>query len=107
MLALGLNFQMGSANMVNFAMAVFFGTGAYCSALLAVNLGINPWISTTAGILLSLIIGYLIGIPTLKTRGYYLSLITLAMQTIFHQVIINTDAFGGPNGVAGVRLIQF
>ena len=102
MLALGLNFQMGSANMVNFAMAVFFGTGAYSSALLAVKFGINPWLSSAVGVVLALIIGYLIGIPTLKTRGYYLSLITLALQTIFNQIIINTDAFGGPNGVAGV-----
>lgn len=102
MLALGLNFQMGSTNMVNFAMAVFFGTGAYSSALLAVKMGINPWISSLAGVVLALGIGYLIGIPTLKTRGYYLSLITLAMQTIFNQIIINTDALGGPNGVAGV-----
>ena len=102
MLALGLNFQMGSTNMVNFAMAVFFGTGAYSSALLAVKFGINPWISSLAGIIFALLIGFVIGIPTLKTKGYYLSLITLAMQTIFNQVIINTDAFGGPDGVAGV-----
>ncbi len=102
MLALGLNFQMGSANMVNFAMAVFFGTGAYTSALLAVNLGVNPWISSLVGILFALAIGFLIGIPTLKTKGYYLSLITLAMQTIFNQIIINTDSFGGSNGVAGI-----
>ncbi len=102
MLALGLNFQMGSTNMVNFAMAVFFGTGAYSSALLAVKFGINPWISSLAGVIMALAIGYLIGLPTLKTKGYYLSLITLAMQTILNQIIINTDALGGPNGVAGV-----
>lgn len=101
-IALGLNLQMGSTNMVNFAPAAFFGTGAYTTAILATRYGVNPWISSIAGIILAIIIGYLIGLPTLKTKGYYLSLITLAMQTIFSLLIVNTDWLGGPNGIPGI-----
>ena len=101
-IALGLNLQMGSTNMVNFAPAAFFGTGAYTTAILATRYGVNPWISSIAGIILAIIIGYFFGLPTLKTKGYYLSLITVAIQIIFSLLIVNTDWLGGPNGIPGI-----
>ena len=101
-MALGLNFQMGSTDMVNFAPAAFFGSGAYASALLVVKLGVSPWFSLLIAILIATALGYIIGLPTLKTKGFYLSLVTIAMQTIFTLWIINTDWLGGPNGIAAI-----
>ncbi|MHB1405518.1 MAG: branched-chain amino acid ABC transporter permease [Desulfitobacteriaceae bacterium] len=100
--ALGLNFQVGSTGMVNFAPAAFFGTGAYTSALLSVKLGFSPWLGTLSGIIMAAALGIVFGFPALKTKGYYLSLVTIAMQVIFTLMIINTDALGGPNGVPGI-----
>jgi len=102
MLALGLNFQMGSTDMVNFAPAAFFGMGAYTSAVWATKMGGNPWIGLILAIVMSVILGYLIGLPTLRTKGYYLSLVTMAIQIMFTLLLTNTDAVGGPNGIAGV-----
>lgn len=100
--ALGLNFQMGSTGMVNFATAALFGTGAYTSALLATKFSISPWLGTVSGIIMAAVVGLLFGIPALKTRGYYLSLVTMALQIIFTLMIINTSWLGGPNGIPGI-----
>ena len=52
MVCLGLNFQMGSANMVNFAPAAFMGIGAYSIAVATVKMNISPWL----GLLMALVL---------------------------------------------------
>ncbi len=101
-IALGLNFQLGSTGMVNFAPAAFYGTGAYTSAVLAVKFGISPWVGILCGLFMAALLGIVFGFPALKTRGYYLSLVTIALQVIFTLMIINTDWLGGPNGIPGI-----
>jgi branched-chain amino acid transport system permease protein len=101
-ICLGINFQMGSTDMVNFAPAAFFGVGAYTSAMLTLRLGISPWLGFIGAIIMGVLIGYIVGAPTLKTKSYYLSLVTIAMQTIFYLMLMNTKAVGGPNGLPGV-----
>lgn len=101
-LALGLNFQMGSADMVNFAPAAFFGIGAYTTGVVTMKLGISPWLGLFFAAVVTAILGGLVGAPTLRTKGYYLSLVTMALQLIFSLVIVNIKAVGGPNGMPGV-----
>lgn len=104
--ALGLNFQVGSTGMVNFAPAALFGTGAYTSAVLAVKFGISPWLGIFGGMAIAALLGLIFGFPALKTHGYYLSLVTIAMQIIFTLMIVNTDWLGGPNGIPGIPPYQ-
>ena len=49
MVALGLNFQMGSTDMTNFASAAFFGIGAYTTAVITVKYGMSAWLGTFTG----------------------------------------------------------
>jgi branched-chain amino acid transport system permease protein len=70
MVCLGVNFQMGSANMVNFAPAAFMGIGAYSMAVTTVKLGVSPWFGLLVAIVLCAGAGLLIGLPTLRTKGY-------------------------------------
>lgn len=100
--ALGLNFQVGSTGMVNFATAAFFGTGAYVSALMATKLALSPFVTILFGTVAAACLGIVFGFPALKTRGYYLSLTTIALQVIFTLMIINTSWLGGPNGIPGI-----
>ncbi|NLW08122.1 MAG: branched-chain amino acid ABC transporter permease [Clostridia bacterium] len=100
--ALGLNFQVGSTGMVNFAPAALFGAGAYVSAIAAVKFGISPWLGILLGMVGAALLGLIFGFPALKTRGYYLSLVTIALQIIFTQMIVNTAWLGGPNGIPGI-----
>ncbi|MDR3254301.1 MAG: branched-chain amino acid ABC transporter permease [Synergistaceae bacterium] len=103
MVCLGLNFQMGSTNMVNFAPAAFMGIGAYSMAVMTVKIGVSPWLGMLTAILTSAFAGLLIGLPTLRTKGYYLSLVTMALQLAFVQLIKNMPSIGGPNGISGVK----
>ncbi len=103
---LGLNFQIGGIGQMNFAPAVFYGVGAYTTAYLSVKLGVSPWLGTIAGVCLATVTGVVIGLPALKARGYYLALVTIALQTIFTLMIINIPAVGGPNGIPGIPYYQ-
>jgi len=106
MICLGLNFQMGSTDMVNFAPAAFTGIGAYSMAAVTVNMGLSPWLGMLMAIVFSCLAGLLIGLPTLRTKGYYLSLVTMALQLAFTQLIKNIPYLGGPNGISGVKSLN-
>lgn len=98
---IGLNFQMGSTDMTNFAPAAFMGIGAYSVAICTKMLGFSPWIGMLVGIAVSGLFGFLIGLPTLKTKGYYLSLVTMAVQIAFTQLLNTMQVIGGASGIAG------
>lgn len=99
---LGLNVQVGSIGMVNFAHGTIFGIGAYTSALLATKAGLSFWLGLPAGILVAGLTGWVLGLPTLKTREYHLSLVTIAFAYIGYTVMLNWQWTGGPDGVAGI-----
>jgi len=100
---LGLNFQMGSARMTNFAPAAFMGIGAYSVGVATMRLGISPWIGMVFGIVFSGLFGLIVALITMNTKGYYLSLITTAVQITFTQ-LINTIAYlGGTDGLNRVQ----
>jgi len=101
-MALGLNIQLGSTGMVNFAFAAFFGVGAYTSALLAVNFQLSFWIGILVAIIMSAIFGLLIGLLTLKSTGFYYALITMAFQIIFHLLVNNLKFTGGSGGISNI-----
>ncbi len=101
-MALGLNIQLGSTGMVNFAFAAFFGVGAYTSALLTVNFHFSFWLGILAAIIISALFGLLIGSLTLKSTGFYYALITMAFQIIFHLLVNNLKFTGGSGGISNI-----
>jgi branched-chain amino acid transport system permease protein len=101
-LALGLNFQLGSTNVVNFATAASYGIGAYTSALLAVHFHVPFWIGIFIAGSVASLFGLLLGIPCMKTKDYYLSLVTIAFGLIVYTLLINFSWTGGPNGVPNI-----
>jgi len=104
---IGLDFQLGMTNMMNFATAAFFGVGAYTSALLTARLQVPVLLAIPIGAINAGLFGILLGLPTLRTKNYYLSLVTIAFQFIFVMFINNMEWTGGPDGVRGVTLLSF
>jgi len=100
--ALGLNFQIGGIGQINFATAAFYGIGAYTTAILSTKFGVSPWIGTLLALVSATLLGLIVGYPALKARGYYLSLVTMALQLMFTLLIVNIDWIGGPNGVPNI-----
>ncbi|MBT0782496.1 branched-chain amino acid ABC transporter permease [Paracoccus sp. pheM1] len=101
-LALALNFQLGSANIPNFATGATYGIGAYTSALLAIHLGWSFWATLPAAAIVATVFGFLLGIPSMRTRDSYLALVTIAFGIVIHQMLNNLSWTGGPNGLVGI-----
>ncbi len=94
---LGLTLQFGYAGVVNFAGAAFFGIGAYTSAVLGAHLW-HPLVVLAGGAMAALV-GSLLILPVLRTRGHYAALVTVAFGLLFRTFIEVNDALGGPQGL--------
>jgi ABC-type branched-subunit amino acid transport system permease subunit len=101
-LALALNFQLGSANIPNFATGASYGIGAYASALLALNFDVSFWIALPAAAVVATVFGFLLGVPSMRTRDSYLALVTIAFGVVINQLLNTLDFTGGPNGLVGI-----
>lgn len=101
-LAIALNFQLGSANIPNFATGATYGIGAYCSALLALDFGWNFWATLPVAALAATLFGFAIGVPSMRTRDSYLALVTIACGVIIHQLLNNFEWTGGAQGLVGI-----
>ncbi|MDG3576539.1 branched-chain amino acid ABC transporter permease [Rhizobium sp. YJ-22] len=101
-LALALNFQLGSANIPNFATGASYGIGAYTSALLAINFGISFWWTLPASAVVATVFGFLLGFPSMRTKDSYLALVTIAFAIVVHQLLNNFAWTGGANGLVGI-----
>lgn len=98
----GLNLTLGYAGQVSLAQAAFMGVGAYTTTLLMVTGGINFWLAMIAGMILSGVIGFLIGFPALRIReGHYLAFVTLGFGNLIWLVLRNEAWL--TNGPLGIR----
>ena len=89
-LSLSWNFICGYAGIFTFGHQGFFGIGAYVSALLAMKLGISPWLGLLVGGMVAAILGFLIGVPCLRLRmAPYIALVTLGFSEIARIVCMN------------------
>jgi branched-chain amino acid transport system permease protein len=94
----------GYTGQVNFGHALFFGAGAYTSALVSHKLGITPWATLWAGAAVAMLFGFLVGYLCLRLRGSYLSLATLAFPLIALGLLFAVPDFsGGELGISGLR----
>jgi ABC-type branched-subunit amino acid transport system permease subunit len=101
-LALALNFQLGSANIPNFATGASYGIGAYASALLALHWEVSFWLALPAAAVVATVFGFVLGVPSMRTRDSYLALVTIAFGVVVHQLLNNLEFTGGPNGLVGI-----
>ena len=93
--ALGLNILVGWTGQISVGHAAFMSVGAYTAANLAVKLGLPFWITLPAGGLMAAAVGALVGIPSLRIKGLYLAIATLASQLIIEWVINHTPFISG------------
>lgn len=96
----GWNILGGYGGQFSFGHAVFFGTGAYVTALLQVRFGVNAYAAFVAGIAMGAVVGTVLGYLSFRSglRGSYFALVTLAFAEVF-RILANATAFTG--GAAG------
>src|SRR5262252_4796237 len=93
--ALGLNILVGYTGQISIGHGAFMSVGAYTAANLVVHLGAPFWITITAGGLMAALIGAVVGIPSLRIKGIYLAIATLAAQLIIEWTINHVPAISG------------
>src|ERR1700741_4948075 len=93
--ALGLNILVGYTGQISIGHGAFMSVGAYTAANLAVRLGLPFWLTLPAGGLMAALIGVIVGMPSLRIKGLYLAIATLASQLIIEWIINHTPAISG------------
>jgi branched-chain amino acid transport system permease protein len=103
-LATSLNIVMGYAGQFAMSHAAFYGLGAYASALLVSQLGLNFWLAVPLAMLGAGLLAAVIGYPALRyTGGVHLALLTFAFGELARLVAANWDALTG--GAMGMRVM--
>lgn len=100
--AIGLNILTGFTGQISIGVGAFLGVGGYTSAILTSTYGLSFWISLPLAGIVTALIGGLFGVPSLRLKGLYLAIATLAAQVIILFVISRWDSLTG--GTAGMVL---
>jgi branched-chain amino acid transport system permease protein len=93
--ALGLNILVGYTGQISIGHAAFMSVGAYTAANLAVRAGLPFWITLPAGGLMAALVGAVVGIPSLRIKGLYLAIATVAGQLIIEWIINHVPWISG------------
>ena len=107
-LAVSLNLINGYTGQFSIGHAGFMAVGAYTSAVITVKLGLSFELGLIVATLSAGLLGFLIGLPTLRLNGDYLAIATLGLGEIIRICILNIDYVGGASGLMGIpRLTTF
>lgn len=106
--ALGLNVVFGYAGQHAFGQPVFFGVGAYASALLAMQAGWSLPLAIAGGALLTALIAGAVGYPCFRLRGIYFGIATFAFARVIYIIAQNWIGLTrGPMGIPSVPPLEF
>jgi branched-chain amino acid transport system permease protein len=102
--ALSQDIVLGRAGMFDMGHAIFFGVGAYSTAILNTAYGIPIFWTIPVAIILPIIVGLAIATPIVHLRGDYLLVTMIGFNIVFEQVLANNvfGLTGGPNGIFGI-----
>ncbi len=100
--AIGLNVHFGYTGLLNFGQAGFMAIAGYALASFVSTWGLPFWLGIVAGLLLTVVLALILGIPTLRLRADYLAIVTIAAAEIIRQTIGSVTLlkyFGGQDGL--------
>lgn len=100
--AVGLNLLTGFTGQISLGHAAFAGVGGYTSAILITQLGFSFWLSLPCAGIMAALAGLIIGIPSLRVKGLYLCIATLAAQFILEFIFIHWESL--THGIRGINV---
>ena len=101
--AMAFDLTLGYAGMLSFGHAAFFGLGAYGAGIILKNVYPSVPLALLASVILSSLAGFLIGSLTIRRRGIYFTMVTLAFGQLFYFIAFKwTRLTGGDDGLQGV-----
>ncbi|HYO60948.1 MAG TPA: hypothetical protein VEU29_03515 [Actinomycetota bacterium] len=110
LLTLGLSVVVGLAGLLDLGYIAFFMLGSYTVALMTASgspdqfhfVEWTPWASIPFAIVIAMLAGFALGVPTLRLRGDYLAIVTLGFHEIVRQASNNLEITNGSRGIAGI-----
>ena len=106
MVTMGLVLLTGYAGLASLGQAAFMGVGAYAAAVLSSRYGLNPWLGILSGVVLSSLVAWFIGLITLRLKGHFLALATLAWGIVITGILRNWIEVTGGNTGYGIGAAQ-
>jgi branched-chain amino acid transport system permease protein len=97
MVALGLQVNTGFTGIVNFGAAGFMAIGAYSMAILVLDAGISFWLALPLAVVITMLFGVLLGLPSLRLRADYFAIATIAMAEVVRLFAQNARELTGGN----------
>ena len=104
--ALGLVLLTGVAGQTSFGQAAFVGLGAYTTAYLTTKFGTSPWLALAIGMAITAAVALFLGFITLRMKGHYLPLATIAWGMSLFYVFGNLEILGGHTGMSGIPALS-
>ncbi len=98
--ALGLNILTGYTGLISLGQAAFMGVGAYTVAILSTRVGLPLWVNLPAAGVVTTFVGILVGTPSLRLKGFYLAMSTLAAEFLLEYVFKNWESM--TRGIQGL-----
>ncbi|HXE18417.1 MAG TPA: branched-chain amino acid ABC transporter permease, partial [Castellaniella sp.] len=100
-LSVAWNIVGGFAGQLSLGHAVFYGIGGYAATLLTQDFGISPWFGMIVGALLSGLVAAVISYPTLRLKGPFFALATIAILEVVRLLVIHEESWtGGSSGIS-------
>ncbi|CAM5779432.1 branched-chain amino acid ABC transporter ATP-binding protein/permease [Castellaniella caeni] len=100
-LSIAWNIVGGFAGQLSLGHAVFYGIGGYTATLLTQAYGISPWIGMLAGAVISGVVAVIISYPTLRLKGPFFALATIAILEVVRLLVIHEESWtGGSSGIS-------
>ena len=100
--AIGIALHFGFTGLLNFGQAVYMAVGAYGFAISVKVFHLNFWAAVAVAIICSVLMSFILGIPTLRLRSDYLAIVTIAAAEVFRYIVsttANQPVTGGPQGL--------
>jgi ABC-type branched-subunit amino acid transport system permease subunit len=101
--AASLIFLNAIAGMVSLAQTALYGVAAYTTAQLAVQDGVDPWLAAIAALVVTVLVGLLLGAIVSRSEGIYFLMITLAFAVITYYFFSQVTVFGSHEGINNVQ----
>ncbi|UPK38538.1 branched-chain amino acid ABC transporter ATP-binding protein/permease [Bradyrhizobium sp. 186] len=103
----GLVVLAGVAGLISFGQAMFVGIGAYTAAITATRYEVSPLMTLPMSVAICVIVAWAVGAITLRLKGHYLAVATIAWNVSFFFLVANLDFFRRYDGISGIPPLSF
>lgn len=105
-LALSVDLLLGRTGLLPLGQALFFGLGAYVSALVLKHWAASFWLALAVAVAASALAGLVGGLIAIRSKGVYFALISFGLAQVVSKIVYNTRELGASDGMTGVPAAQ-